>query len=196
MNTTVSMILASASPRRKELLRYLVPHFEVMPADIDEETLPTTCSLFEQPLYLAEKKAAALATQHPDALILGCDTAVFASGLILGKPKSERDAFRMLRMLSGKTHTVVTGCCLQQNNRKRVFCETTAVTFYPLTDTEIDAYLATGEPFDKAGAYGIQGYGRCLVREIHGCYDNVVGLPVARLKRELEAFLSSIDVNF
>ena len=77
-----------------------------------------------------------------------------------------------------------------------MFCEKTAVTFYPLTDTEIDAYLATGEPFDKAGAYGIQGYGRCLVREIHGCYDNVVGLPVARLKRELEAFLSSIDVNF
>jgi len=188
LNFNCRIILASASPRRKELLQYITDQFEIIPAGIDEGVHPAGLSAEELPAFLSRKKAEALARQNPDALIIGCDTAVLIGGHLLGKPCDEKDAFQMLRLLSGTSHTAITGCCLCKSGRTRVFSEQTKVVFYPLSDAEICAYIATGEPFDKAGAYGIQGVGCCLIKEIHGCYNNVVGLPVARLKRELQTF--------
>ena len=181
------MILASASPRRQELLQLLGEDFRVVPADIDESVtkqLPPE----DMPAYLADKKAAHVSAQYPADIVLGCDTGVFIDGKMLGKPQSEREAFEMLRELSGRTHRVITGCALYRGGRKRVFSAVTEVEFYPLSDDEIRAYIATQEPLDKAGAYGIQGRGSLFVKGICGDYFNVVGLPVAALKRELAAF--------
>lgn len=179
-----SVVLASASPRRRQLLETLFAQFLVFPAPDDEQApaLPPP----QLPLFLAQKKCRAVAGRFPDSLVIGADTIVAAQGEILGKPKDRADAARMLRMLSGQTHTVYTGVCCTYHGFSRSFCEGTEVEFYPLTEEEIDWYLDTGEPFDKAGAYGIQGYGATLVKRICGDFYNVMGLPVARLKKELQ----------
>ena len=119
-------------------------------------------------------------------IVIGADTVVILDGQVLGKPKDEDDAFQMLRAMSGKAHTVITGCAIIHNGRMTTFADHTRVEFYPLSDREILDYIATGEPFDKAGAYGIQGRGCVLVKRIEGDFFNVMGLPVARLKREME----------
>ena len=181
------LILASASPRRQELLRLLGEEFRVIPADIDE-SVREHVPLHQIPAYLADKKAAYVSEGNPGDIVLGCDTGVFIDNQMIGKPQSERAAFEILRTLSGRTHRVITGCALYRGGRKRVFSVVTEVEFYPLTDAEIKAYIATGEPTDKAGAYGIQGKGALLVRGIRGDFFNVVGLPVAALKRELADF--------
>ena len=179
------IVLASNSPRRKELLRLICPGFEIMPADIDEgidENIP----LDKMPEYLARRKAAYVHAKHPGDTVIGCDTGVFINNMMIGKPSSDKTAFEILKMLSGKTHRVITGCAILKGDRQITFSQTTEVEFYPLTDEEINAYIATGEPNDKAGAYGIQGKGALLVKQIRGDYYNVVGLPVALLNRKLK----------
>ena len=178
------IVLASNSPRRKELLRLISPSFIIEPADIDEsraENVPLDCV----PEYLALKKAVQVSKNHPGDTVIGCDTGVFIDNLMIGKPGTEKTAFEILKMLSGKTHRVITGCAIIRGEQKLTFSQTTAVEFYPLSDEEINAYVATGETTDKAGAYGIQGKGALLVKEIRGDYYNVVGLPVALLNRKL-----------
>ncbi len=179
------LILASRSPRRQELLRLLGVPFECRPTDCDE-----SCSLIhpaDHALELARRKAlAAEAVCDAGDVILSSDTVVFCDGQILGKPRDEEEAFRMLRKLSGRTHTVCTAVCLRREGRNHDLCSQTNVTFRELTDDQIRRYVATGEPMDKAGAYGIQGQGALLVEGIHGDYYTVVGLPVSKLAQMFE----------
>ncbi|MBQ9004858.1 MAG: septum formation protein Maf [Atopobiaceae bacterium] len=188
------MILASASPRRRELLRACGLEVTIIPADIDEARLEgeSATELVER---LATAKARAIARELvPDGkeLLVAADTIVWDElGDVLGKPHDEEDARRMLKILSGRTHYVSTGVCVAafdegEGWRHASFVETTDVTFFELTDAQVAAYVASGEPMDKAGAYGIQGLGRSLVRGIVGDYPNVVGLPVGRVLRELD----------
>ena len=179
------IVLASNSPRRKELLRLICPSFEIEPANI-VETVEKNLPLAEIPAYLARLKAENIHQKHPDDIVIGCDTGVFINNMMLGKPGSDQSAFEMLKLLSGKTHKVITGCAVFKGDQKIVFSQVTAVEFYPLSDEEINAYIATGEPDDKAGAYGIQGKGALLVKQIKGDYNNVVGLPVALLNKKLQ----------
>ena len=185
---SIRVILASASPRRRELLAFALDAFDTLPANI-EESLPEGLELTQGPTYLAAQKARFLAHQYPDALVIGCDTGVFIDNRMLGKPKDVEHAQSMLEELSGRVHQVITGCCLCLEGRERIFQEETWVEFYPLYKEEIASYIATGEPFDKAGGYGIQGKGALLIRGIQGDYYNVMGLPIARLTREIGRFL-------
>ena len=181
------IILASASPRRKELLTTAGIDCVVKVADVDEvsdETLTPDGVV----MSLALQKAGAVAEQNPESVVIGADTVVVLDGKILGKPKSEENAIELLTMLSGKTHTVYTGVALIKGEKVKTFCEATQVEFYDLTKEEIEAYVATKEPMDKAGAYGIQGKGCVLIRKINGDYFNVVGLPVSAVYRELRDF--------
>lgn len=180
----MKIILASASPRRKELLQKITDDFICVPADIDE-SLPCGARIEKAPEYLALKKAEHIAKDYDDSIVIGSDTGVFYGGEMLGKPKDRADAKRMLEMLSGKTHSVITGCAIIKGDKKITFSCETKVTFYELSQKEIKDYVATGECEDKAGAYGIQGYGALLIKEINGDYFNVVGLPVAQLYRKL-----------
>lgn len=178
------LILASASPRRKELISIISKDVLIKPADVDE-SFSADINAEAVPEMLAVRKAAFIAKDHPDDTVIGCDTSVIVDGVILGKPTDTEDAKRMLRLLSGKTHQVITGCAIFKNGRSLSFSEITDVTFYPLSEKEIDDYVNTFEPMDKAGAYGIQGYGSLLVKEIRGDYFNVVGLPVGKLNKML-----------
>jgi len=181
------IILASGSPRRQELLKLVTENFEICPVNADE-TLPAGMPVEMASAFLADLKAKSCARLFPDAIVIGCDTVVILDDEIMGKPKDREDAFRMLRKLSGEVHSVMTGVSLYYNTQTTVFTTETKVEFYTLSDAEINAYLDTGEPFDKAGAYGIQGKGSLLVRGIEGDYFNVVGLPVASLSRNLKQF--------
>lgn len=184
-------ILASGSPRRKELLKLVIPEYTVVTADI-EEICPAGILPQKRPVYLALEKAKFVAKDYPDAVIIGADTAVFLGNKMLGKPNNETAAAKMLNSLSGKTHKVVTGCAIVCGKKSIGFSVESLVTFYDLTDKEIADYISTKEPLDKAGAYGIQGFGALLVREIKGDYFNIVGLPVAELKRKLDDFLKQL----
>ena len=179
------VVLASNSPRRKELLTIICPSFEVEPADIDE-SISENIPLDKMPEYLAARKAEHIHKKHPDDIVIGCDTGVFINNMMIGKPSSDKAAFEILKILSGKTHRVITGCAIYKGDKKIVFSQVTEVEFYPLTDEEIRNYIDTGEPDDKAGAYGIQGKGALLVKEIRGDYNNVVGLPLALLNKKLK----------
>ena len=182
----MKLILASASPRRKELLRCITEDFTVRVSHA-EETVPDGLTPEETVRYLSALKANAVCHGDPEETIVASDTIVVIDGKILGKPRSEEEAAAMLRTLSGRTHTVFTGVCVKTASQERVFAERTEVTFYPLTEAEIKAYVATGEPMDKAGAYGIQGKGSLLVKKIDGDFYNVMGLPVAALSRALQS---------
>ncbi len=179
------LILASKSPRRKELLSFITEDFRIVPA-VGEERADRSLPPDEYVRELARHKAEEIAAQYPDDTVIGADTVVAIGTEILGKPKDAADAKRMLRLLSGKEHHVYTGVCIISKDRKVCFAEDTAVRFFELSDKEIEDYTATGEPFDKAGAYGIQGIGALLVSGITGDYYNVMGLPVGRLARELK----------
>jgi len=179
------LILASGSPRRSELLSAAGYAFSVIPADIDE-VIPDGVSPDTAVKSIALQKARNIAVSHVNDIIIGADTAVHYKGLILGKPANGREAHSMLNLLSGKTHEVYTGVAVIAKNAEIVFSEMTRVEFYPITDREIAAYIKTGEPFDKAGAYGIQGKGMCLVKRVNGDFYNVMGLPAARLVRVLK----------
>ncbi len=180
-------ILASASPRRKELLGLLTSDFSV-DVPLCEEVCPDDMPVCERPRFLACLKAREVAKSRTDGIIIAADTAVISDGRMLGKPKDSEEAVAMLLSLSGKTHKVITGCCISDGEKEECFSVETEVAFYSLTEEEIKSYVETGEPFDKAGAYGIQGRGCVLVKGINGDYFNVVGLPVAELSRRLSAF--------
>ena len=176
------LVLASASPRRQELLRNAGIIFEVQPAHIPEDPLPGE-SAKECAERLAREKALAVAGQRPDLrpndCVLGADTVVVVDGEILGKPSDAADAARMLRRLSGREHQVITGVCLVVSGQCSVVSETTSVTMSEISEKEIADYVASGEPMDKAGAYAIQGVASRWIPRIEGDYSNVVGLPVA-----------------
>ena len=197
------LVLASASPRRQDLLRIAGISFQVQPADVDETPLAGEPAR-DYAERLAREKALAVWRTRPDDVVLGADTVVVVDSTILGKPVDSDDAARMLRMLSGRVHQVITGVCLAspsgsgnsatpanafnsrpENCEVRMSSETTLVTFAALTDAEIRDYVATGEPMDKAGAYAIQGIASRWIPRIEGDYSNVVGLPVARVYRML-----------
>ena len=180
----MKLILASGSPRRQELLKKLNVPFEVIVSECDE-TLPEGIPADSAAEMLAVRKAAAVAKLHPDAVVIGADTTVILDDEILGKPADAADCKRMLHALSGRQHKVITGAGIFWSGHSLSFSDETLVQFYPLTDAEIDAYAASEEPYDKAGAYGIQGQGALLIAGIHGDYYNVMGLPVARLARQL-----------
>lgn len=174
------VILASQSPRRRELLTLVgIPH-DVRPADVDERVHPG-----EAPVphceRLARDKAHTLAVAHPNAVVIGSDTIVVIDGDILGKPADRADAIRMVTRLSGRTHTVFTAVAVAHNGQTLSAVESVSVTFRSLTEAQITSYVDTGEPMDKAGAYGIQGYGATIVERIDGDYFAVMGLPLGRL---------------
>jgi septum formation protein len=189
----VTLVLASASPRRQELLRAAGIAFTVQPADIDETPLrdesPRECAE-----RLAREKALTVFQSHPQDYVLGADTIVVIEKQILGKPRDASDAMRMLRLLAGRTHAVITGVCVVEpvgsgqgsvGSKINAASEITLVTFCDLSDDEIRDYVSTGEPMDKAGAYAIQGIASRWIPRIEGDYSNVVGLPVALVYRML-----------
>ena len=181
---TPHVILASSSPRRRDLLRLIgIPH-EIEPAEIDETPHPD-----EEPAAhaerLAREKALAVATRHSAACVIAADTIVVVDGEILGKPRDRSDAHRMLRTLPGRRHVVHTAVAVARRGRVEAEVESVDVTFRALDDHEIERYIATGEPMDKAGAYGIQGYGATIVERIDGDYFAVMGLALVRVVRLL-----------
>jgi septum formation protein len=180
-------ILASASPRRKEILSNAGFRFDIIVSDCDEnisEELSPEKTVEE----LAKRKAISVWENNRDSVVFGCDTVVAIDGRILGKPKDDEEAFQMLKSLSGRIHTVSTGVCICSKDRTEVFSNTTQVEFYELSDDTIRSYIDSGETCDKAGAYGIQGYGNVLVKEIKGDYFSVMGLPAAQSARVLSSF--------
>lgn len=187
----VEVILASQSPRRRELLALVGITHAVRPADIDESVLPA-----EAPVphceRLARAKAHVLADRHPSAVVIAADTIVVLDGDILGKPRDAADAAAMLTRLAGRTHTVHTAMAVARDGRTVSAVESVEVTFRPLTAAEIATYVATGEPMDKAGAYGIQGYGATIVERIHGDYFSVMGLGL----RRLVALLAEVGLRY
>ena len=174
------IVLASASPRRRELLDLVGIRHTVVPADIDESMVGVELPDAHAE-RLAREKAAIVAERHPEALVIAADTIVVLGDRILGKPRTEGEATEMLRVLSGETHTVVTGMACAFNGRIESSVDDVSVTFRSLSDEEIDEYVATGEPMDKAGSYGIQGFGATIVRRIDGDYFAVMGLSLVRL---------------
>ncbi|KZZ86100.1 Maf family protein [Bacillus sp. SJS] len=178
------LILASGSPRRKELLESLNIPFNVMITDVDE-TIEPGQSPEDAVMQLARRKAWHSANSFPDSFVLAADTIVVLDGQILGKPENEQEAVRTLGLLSGKSHHVLTGVSIFKGKKERSFYVSTEVTFWELSGEEIKTYAETGEPLDKAGSYGIQGLGKAFVKEIRGDYFSVVGLPVSRVIREL-----------
>jgi septum formation protein len=191
------LVLASASPRRQELLRNARIAFEVQPAHIAEDPLPGEAAraCAER---LARDKALAVAGQRPHDVVLGADTVVVIGGehdgQLLGKPSDAADAARMLRLLSGREHQVITGVCLVVDGKPSVASETTLVTMSEITDKDIADYISSGEPMDKAGAYAIQGIASRWISRIEGDYNNVVGLPVALVFRMLREVSSQFSV--
>ncbi len=183
----MDVILASQSPRRKELLAWLVPAFEVRPADIDETPKENEDPL-EYVARMAEEKAAVIAASHPDQLVIASDTTVAIGQTILGKPADAQEAEEMLQLLSGKEHLVYTSVVLQKGKHMEKVLSQAAVTFYPLSNDDISQYLSTGDYQDKAGAYGIQGPAGIFVKKIEGDYYSIVGFPVGAVNQVLKHF--------
>lgn len=183
--TALRVVLASQSPRRRELLALIGIAHDVLPAALDESALPEEAPAAHAE-RLAREKASAIARRSPGAVTIGADTIVVIDGEILGKPRDRDDARRMLAQLSGRTHTVYTAVAVARAGELVSSVEDVAVTFRPIGAGEIDAYIDTGEPMDKAGAYGIQGFGATIVERIDGDYFAVMGLALVRLVRLLE----------
>lgn len=184
----MAIVLASGSPRRQELMKYLAADFTVRLPEVDESAPPGVqpWMLVQQ---LAKRKGEAVFDEGDgDDVVIAADTVVSIGGRVLGKPRNAEGAFAMLQTLSGRTHTVYTGVYIRDARRSTVFYVATEVEFYPLSTEEICDYIATGEPFDKAGGYGIQSRGALLVKGIRGDYFNVVGFPVAEIARRLREF--------
>ena len=188
-NNTKHIVLASGSPRRQELLRRIgVTAFDVVKPEADE-SYPAGLTAQETVAHIARAKAeAAKRLTAPEDIVITADTMVFLDDERLGKPRDEADALRMLTELSGRHHTVCTGVTVRQGDKAIAFTTTTDVYFRAATEAELRAYIATGEPMDKAGAYGIQGVGSLLVERIDGDFFNVMGLPVMELSQALRAF--------
>ena len=185
----MAIILASGSPRRKELMQHITDEFSVIVSDADE-SIAEGESVEETVKNLALAKAEAIKGKCRETdIIISADTVVANDNKILGKPSDKNEAFEMLKSLSGRTHAVYTGVCITKGNITEVFAQKTLVEFYELSDEEINAYIATGDPFDKAGGYGIQSKGAILVKGIDGDYFNVVGFPVAEISRRIKSFI-------
>lgn len=182
------IILASNSPRRHELMKLLNLDYEIQASDI-EEINDLSLSHEELVMDLAFQKANAIFKDNKDALVLGFDTLVIIDNLILGKPKDEEEAKHFLQILSGKTHKVLTGCAMIKKGYSRSFHTQSLVTFWDLTEKEIDDYIKTKEPMDKAGAYGIQDHGSIFIKDISGDYFTIVGFPISRINQELKKIL-------
>ncbi len=189
MNSPI--ILASASPRRKQLLESVDLAFTCVTSQV-EEVFDTTLPIPKAIESLALQKAEEVAKRHRDAIVIGADTMVVFEQQVLGKPKDDIEAKAMLQMLSGKTHQVITGVALVYQQQVLVFHETTNVTFYTLEEEMINAYVASKEPLDKAGSYGIQGKASIFVEAIQGDYCNVVGLPLAKVYRYIQKIKKSV----
>ncbi len=184
-NKDKKYILASKSPRRIELLKILNIDFIVIPSNICEE-IKKELTNEEVVMDIALQKAEDISSLHLDKYVLGFDTLVILDGVPLGKPKDEEDAFRMLKLLSGRTHTVLTGCAIVNNIYRDSFYSSAEVTFHDMSDKEIKEYVDTKEPLDKAGAYGIQAYGSKFIKEVKGDYFTIVGLPIAKLYNRIK----------
>lgn len=178
--SSCKVVLASSSPRRRELLNLIGIAHEVRPANLDESMRPREAPR-RHAERLAREKASAVAMRDPDLITIGADTIVVVNRKVLGKPVDKEDAARMLAMLSGREHTVITAVAVSRGKKLRSAVEEVKVKFRRLREEEIDAYIATGEPMDKAGAYGIQGYGATIVERVEGDYFAVMGLPLVRL---------------
>ncbi len=187
----MKMILASASPRRRELMKYITEDFSAYAIDCDE-SLPCGINPFEAAEYLANLKASEASRLYPDDIVIGCDTTVILGDDILGKPRNTEECIGYMQRLSDCTHQVVTGCSIMYRKKVVSFSEITDVTFRKLSEDEIIRYAATEEPYDKAGGYGIQGKGSDFIFNIKGDFFNVVGLPVTRLYQELKNFQKNI----
>ena len=189
----MKIILASSSPRRQELLLRLQHPFDVILPDVDESVVAADGNPEQYCLTLAEMKANHVSYHFPAALVIGADTIVVLGDEILGKPDDRAAAEHMLQTLSGETHQVYTGVCLKWGNKDihHLFAEITSVTFRELDEKDITYYINTCPPFDKAGSYGIQDWSAVFVKEIRGCYDNVVGFPISRFYQELK----KLDIN-
>ena len=183
----MKIILASNSPRRKELLELAKIDFEIKVANV-EEILDPTLPIVKQIEMVAYSKAKPVAEQNRDSLVIGSDTVVVINDEILGKPKDKKDAFRMIKLLQNNTHQVITGVALCYNNEVKLFHEITDVTFYPMTDSEINEYIELPTIYDKAGAYAIQGEAAIYIHSINGDYYNVMGLPIAKLIQHLKKY--------
>lgn len=184
----IKIVLASASPRRKELIALISSNVDIRPAECDE-ALPQGIAPREAAEYLSLiKNKATRSISADDELIISADTIVATENEILGKPVDKEDAYRMISTLSGKAHSVYTGVTISQGDKHLTFSEKTEVEFFKLTHEEIEAYVSDKEPYDKAGAYGIQGKAGLFIKGISGDYYNVVGLPIARLYNELKDF--------
>ena len=183
----MALILASGSPRRRELMSLITPDYTVITSDVDETKIAA-----DSPAHLAKAlataKARAVAEENPDDVVCGFDTVVECEGEVFGKPKDEADAVRMLRALSGREHRVHTGVCICRGRRAAATVETTIVHFSPIADDDLRAYVRTPEPYDKAGAYAIQGHAALWCAAIEGCYYNIMGLPVHRTAQLLRKF--------
>lgn len=190
----MKIILASASPRRRELIKYITADFIAVSADC-EETLPYDIESAAAAEYLANLKARTVSENYPNDIIIGCDTTVVCKNHILGKPENKEQCISCIKYLSGSTHQVITGCSIIYKDNIRSFSEITNVSFRELSDEEIELYSSTNEPYDKAGGYGIQGGGSKLIDNIDGDFFNVVGLPVTRLYQELKKFMKDIKEN-
>ncbi len=184
MSDSTPLVLASASPRRVELLGVLGLPFSQQPADIDETQRPAE-SPAAYVVRMAQEKAAAVAPRNPGSVIIGADTTVVIDGLALGKPKDRADGLAMLQRLSGRTHEVLTGICVSCGAQRESACDVSQVSFTAISAEDAAHYWATGEPADKAGGYGIQGLGSIFVERINGSYSGVMGLPLARLAQLL-----------
>ena len=181
------LILSSKSPRRKELLDLLEKSYDVIVSEVDE-TINLEGDLRKEIEKLAFRKAQKVFLDNQDATVIGADTIVVINKQVLGKPKDEDDAYRMLKMLSGNSHEVITGVCIIDKNRTDCFSCATSVKFNELSDEEIKQYIHTREPFDKAGAYAIQGKGARYINSIEGDYYTVMGLPIAEVYKRLKKF--------
>lgn len=185
----MAIVLASSSPRRRELMNSITPDYLVEPSTVDESGITAaTPALLAQ--ALAQAKCSDIAARHTADIVIGCDTVVDCDGQVFGKPKNREDAVRMLRALSGKTHAVHTGVCIQQKNKTHSFVTTSKVVFFTLSEQEIQFYADTEEPYDKAGAYAIQGRAALWLDKIDGDYYNIMGFPVSRVAaalREIDA---------
>lgn len=182
------IILASNSPRRKELMKFLKYDFETISSDV-EETLDPKLEHDEQVMDLSFQKAYSIFKDHKDAVVLGFDTLVVLDDFVLGKPNDKEEAKMYLNLLSNRTHKVLTGCTILTNGYSKSFYSEAIVSFVKLTEAEIDEYIETLEPMDKAGAYGIQGYGSKFVKGIKGDFYTIMGFPVAMLYQELKKIM-------
>lgn len=181
----MKIILASNSPRRKELLKEHKIEFDVIPSNVDEK-LNKDLDVYNNVMMLAKIKCEDVYSNNSERIVLAADTIVVYNNEILGKPKDEEDAFRMLKLLSGKTHEVITGVCLMYKEKVLVDYVVSAVTFKNITDEDIKDYIKTKEPMDKAGSYAIQGIGSKFIQSYSGQYDNIVGLPMKKVLELLE----------